>query len=445
MKLRRGNVIVRLLLIISLLSTSLLSVNEVSANAQFDVAAESAILIEAKTGKVLFEKNADLALPPASMSKMMTEYLVLEAIKEGKFDWDSMVPVSAFAHYVKGSTVFLTEGEEHTVRDLMIALAAFSGNDASVALAEYVAGSEAAFVELMNEKARELGMTNTHFVNSSGLPNSMLGDFMHTGSIEDQNLMSARDTAILARALVNDFPEVLEFASALEKPEPFAQYDLFNFNWMLPGHPLGQAKPHAYPGLDGLKTGLTELAGYCFTGTAQRDGLRLISVVMRSDSENTRFQETRKLLDYGFNHFIYTEVIKEGTVLEELETLPVYRGKEKEVPVAVGESLYTVIHKDEIDLYDFEYVSSEEFVNEQGQLPAPIVKGDVVGQLRLIYTGQLSYDFLKPEEHSEQVILVAQEDVEEAGWMRLFFRNMLEFFGNIWTSIAEGIKGWFAK
>lgn len=445
MKQGRGKLVVNLIVIFSLVIMPLFSFNQqAKANAQFDVEAESAILIEVTTGKVLFEKNADLALPPASMSKMMTEYLILEAIKEGKFNWDTMVPVSPYAHYVQGSTVFLTEGQEHSVRDLMIALAAFSANDATVALAEFVAGSEASFVELMNQKAKQLGMNNTHFVNSSGLPNSMLGPYMHTGTEEEQNLMSARDTAILARALVNDFPEVLEYASALEVPEPFSQYQLFNFNWMLPGHTLGQAKPHAYPGLDGLKTGHTQLAGYCFTATAERDGMRLISVVMRSDSENTRFQETRKLLDYGFNNFILKELVTEGAKVEGLETLPVYRGKEKEVPVAVGQSLTTVIHKDEEDLYSLEYVPDPELVNETGMLTAPVAKGDVVGSVRLAYTGDLHYDLLVAGEDPEQVHLVAEEDVEKAGWFRLFFRTIFEFFGNIWIGIVESIKGWFS-
>lgn len=445
MKMGRGRLVVNLFIICCLVTVQLFSFNQqVKANAQFDVEAESAILIEVTTGKVLFEKNADLALPPASMSKMMTEYLILEAIRDGKFDWDTMVPVSAYAHYVQGSTVFLTEGQEHSVRDLMIALAAFSANDATVALAEFVAGSEASFVELMNQKAKELGMNNTYFVNSSGLPNSMLGPYLHTGTEEEQNLMSARDTAILARALVTDFPEVLEFASALEVPEPFSQYQLFNFNWMLPGHPLGQAKPHAYPGLDGLKTGHTQLAGYCFTATAERDGMRLISVVMRSDSENTRFQETRKLLDYGFNNFVLKEIISEGDKVENLETLPVYRGKEKEVPVAVGQSLTTVIHKDEEDLYSLEYVPNPELVNEAGSLMAPLAKGDVVGSVRLHYSGDLPYELLIAGEDPEVVPLVAEEDVEKAGWLRLFFRGVFEFFAEIWLSIVENIKGWFS-
>ena len=190
------------------------------------------------------------------------------------------------------------------------------------------------------------------------------------------------------------FLRYLEYASALEVPEPFSAYQLFNFNWMLPGHTLGRAKPHAYPGLDGLKTGHTQLAGYCFTGTAERDGMRLISVVMRSDSENTRFQETRKILDYGFNNFILKELVTEGAKVEGLETLPVYRGKEKEVPVAVGQSLTTVIHKDEEDLYSLEYVPDPELVNETGMLTAPVAKGDVVGSVRLAYTGDLHYDLL---------------------------------------------------
>jgi D-alanyl-D-alanine carboxypeptidase (penicillin-binding protein 5/6) len=434
-------------LLISSINMTIFS-GSAQANISFDIEAESSILIEAKTGKIIFQKNPDVALPPASMSKMMTEYLVLEGISEGHFDWDTVVSASDTAHFFGGldgtSRVWLAAGEERTVRELYTALAVYSANDATVALAELVSGSETSFVQLMNEKAQELGMTNTHFVNSTGLPNSMLGNYIAAGTEEDENLMSARDTAILARALVNDFPEVLEFSSIPEKPAEYFNVRLINFNWMLVGNPDGRARPHAYPEVDGLKTGYTDLAQYCFTGTAEKNGMRLISVVMRSESVDSRFAETRKLLDYGFNNFVYKQVVSEGTVIDGLETLTVLKGKEKEVPVAVGEDLVTLIHKDEESLYSLEYVQNPEYVDEEGRLMAPIAKGDVVGDVKLVYSGEIGYDFIQKGENPEALTLVAQEDVEKAGWFRLFMRAIADFFVGIWVSIAEGIKGWFS-
>jgi D-alanyl-D-alanine carboxypeptidase (penicillin-binding protein 5/6) len=446
-KLRKSSLVfIIFTLLISSISMTLFH-DSAQANIPFDIEAESAMLIEAKTGKIIFQKNPDVALPPASMSKMMTEYLVLEAISEGHFDWDTVTSATTTAHFYGGiegtSRVWLAEGEERTVRELYTALAVYSANDATVALAELVSGTETSFVELMNEKAQELGMTNTHFVNSTGLPNSLLGNYIAAGAAEDENLMSARDTAILARALVNNFPEILEFSSIPEKPAEYFNVRLINFNWMLEGNPDGRAKAHTYPEVDGLKTGFTELAQYCFTGTAEKNGMRLISVVMRSESKDSRFAETRKLLDYGFNNFVYKKVVSQGTVVEGIETLSLLKGKEKEVPVAVGEDLVTLIHKDEDSLYTLEYVPNPEYVDEEGRLMAPIAKGDVVGDVKLVYSGEIGYDFIQGE-NPEGLTLVAQEDVEKAGWFRLFMRAIADFFVGIWVSISEGIKGWFS-
>lgn len=418
------------------------------ANTPFDIDAESAILMEATTGKVIFSKNSDIALPPASMSKMMTEYLVLEAIHYGKFDWDTVVTTSPFAHYIASldgtSRVWLAQGEQRTVEELYTAMAVYSANDATVALAEQVAVTEQSFVQLMNEKAKELGMTNSHFVNSTGLPNRLLGEHVHTGSETDENLMSARDTAILASSLVNDYPEVLKFSSIPEIAAGYFDIEMINWNMMIEGHRTGTPLGLTYPGLDGLKTGYTDLAGNCFTGTAERNGMRLISVVMKSESQESRFIETKKLLNYGFDNFELKEILAEGETIEGYETLPVVKGKQKELAAVLGTSLTTFMHKEEADLYEIEVTLNPDLVDAEGRLIAPIEKGTSVGEVKLVYTGNIEYDFIQPDKNTETLDLVAQDDIEKAGWLRLFMRSILDFFAGVWGSIVDGIKGWFS-
>ncbi|GGK35872.1 D-alanyl-D-alanine carboxypeptidase [Caldalkalibacillus thermarum] len=446
-----GTKAVVIVLIACLFTSLFLAAVPAAAQANFDVNAESAILVDAETGTILFEKNADLSLPPASMSKMMTEYLVLEALSQGQFDWDTVVVASEYAHYLGGldgtSRVWLALGEERTVEELYTAMAVYSANDATVALAELVAGSEERFVQMMNEKAAELGMTNSTFVNSTGLPNRMLGPYMHTGQAEDENAMSARDTAILAQALVKDYPEVLRFSSipSVEPGEGKGHFDvrLLNFNWMLAGHPQPDAKPHAYQGLDGLKTGYTQQAGYCFTGTAERDGMRLISVVMRSDSMASRFQETRKLLDYGFNNFKTQTLLDKGDTIEGFETLPVANGKQKEVPVALGAPLELIIHKDDAEAFSIKVIPHQELTNGDGLLEAPLAEGDVVGYARLVYEGSRQYGTLDGKEAVE-VPLVAMEEVEKAGWLRTMMRGIGALFSGAWSKVVDGLKNWFS-
>lgn len=419
--------------------------NQKGYAATFDVNAPAAILVEASTGKVLFEKNADEARAPASMSKMMVEYLVLEAIANGQLSWDQTITTSEWAFFhgqlPVSSRVFLNLGEQRTVEELFIGMAVYSGNDATVALAEAVAGTEAAFVQRMNEKARELGMMNTHFVNTTGLPNNMLGDHIPAGSPDDENLMSARDTAILAHALLRDYPEITDFSSIPEKRN-YLNVDLINFNWMLEGHPQIDAQPFAYPGLDGLKTGFTDLAGYCFTGTAERNGMRLISVVMGTESTAERFGQTRQLLDYGFTNFEMAELVKDGDLLE-VETWPVSKGKEKEVGIQIGGSIRTIVHKEELDLYSIDFTLDSSLLDEQEHLIAPLEAGQVIGTVTVNYSGSLPNSYLHGTGLSTSVVTVDQ--VEQAGWFRLFMRSIGDFFSGVFTSIIDGIKGWFSK
>lgn len=371
--------------------------------------------------------NPDASLPPASMSKMMAEYLVQEAIKEKKISWDEKVPVSEYAFYVARisdtSGVYLNLGESFTVRELYNAMAVVSANDATVLLAERIAGSEANFVQMMNKKAAEFGMKNTSFVTSSGLPANELGPYsVKTDQVE--NLMSARDSAILARNLIRDFPEALEVSKIPRftfRPGSKNELKMANNNWMLPD------LPNYYQGVDGLKTGYTQAAGNCFTGTAVRDNMRLISVVMGTDSKTKRFVETKKLYDYGFSNFKLTKQLDKNASVKGFETAPVKNGVELTVPAVTGSEV-NVLTKIGGEAKFTPTVTFQD-------LNAPIKQGQVIGKLVLKEEGAKDTDYLQPEDAAKAgVDVVASQEVEEASWIRLFFRSIIQFFSNLFSS-----------
>ncbi|MGO0058462.1 D-alanyl-D-alanine carboxypeptidase family protein [Brevibacillus fluminis] len=430
---RWKNKIGKAVLAVAFLTTTMVAGTATTASAavpqaNLDLAVKSAILVEASTGKILYQNNPDVPLPPASMTKMMTEYLVMEAIKENKIKWDQKVKVSDYAFYIAkksdSSGVYLNSGEEFTVGDLYQAMAIVSANDATVLLAETVGGSEPNFVVEMNKKAQELGMKNTHFLTSSGLPASELGPYAPADTSND-NVMTARDAAILARALIRDYPDALKYSQIPRltfRPGQKNELKKANYNWMLKGLPA------EYPGADGLKTGSTEQAKYCFTGTAQRDGMRLISVVMGAETEMKRFAETKKLFDYGFSNFKLTKKQAANTPVAGFESVPVKKGVELNVP-AVPASDVTVLTK----------------VGEEGQfkpkvtvqdLTAPVKKGQVIGKVMYQAADAVEADYLQPADFQKGGIdLVAANDVEEASWIRLFFRSIGTFFSNLFSSI----------
>ncbi|WP_019123218.1 D-alanyl-D-alanine carboxypeptidase family protein [Brevibacillus massiliensis] len=419
---------------ISLFSTSLLGASSqanAAAQAQpnLDLAVNSAILVEASTGKILYKKNEDVPLPPASMTKMMTEYLVLEAIKNKKIKWTDVVPVSDYAFFIAkmsdSSGVYLNMGEEHTVQELYKAMSIASANDATVLLAEKVGGDEPNFVAMMNKKAQELGMKNTYFVTSSGLPADELGKYTPANFDGKDNTMSARDAAILARALIRDFPEALEISKiprfVFREGKPNAT-PRANYNWMLPG------LPYEYPGVDGLKTGHTKQAGYCFTGTATRDGMRLISVVMGTENTAERFGETKKLFDYGFSNYKLAKKVDQGAAITGFETAPVKKGVDVTVPAVTG-SVVSVLTK----TGDNVKVTPTVTFND---LTAPIQKGQVIGKVTFKAEGDAESDYLQPDDlKNAGVDLVAGEDVEKGSWIRLFFRSIIQFIGNLFNGI----------
>jgi D-alanyl-D-alanine carboxypeptidase (penicillin-binding protein 5/6) len=433
-----------------LMFTSLLSFLPQKTGATFDPNVESAILVDGQTGKILFEKNADIELGIASMSKMMTEYLILEAIHENKMSWDQTVLISEWvaklSHDAGGSNVFLEVDGSYTVRDLYEAIAIESANAATIALAEFLGGDYANFVTLMNQKAGELNLEKYLFVNSTGLPNrSYKGNHAEGTSVDDENRLSARDTIRLAYHLVNDFPEVLETSSI---PMKYFQGEIVtdknwmeckedwtcmkNWNDMLP------ELEHYYEGLDGLKTGYTNLAKYTFTGTAMRDNTRLISVVMGAEKIDTRFVETAKILDYGFSNF---EQLDLSTSIE----VQVIKGKEKELMISPSDPFTVMVKAGESELYSPFFELDNSLLDEEGNLIAPIEAGQVVGWLTYEYSGEDIFTYLTEDGHNkERVPVIADETVEKANWFSLTMRAIGGFFSGIWTSVADTVKGLFS-
>lgn len=434
------------LMMIPILLISMFVAKPVSTSAETDLGllVDAAILIDADTGKILYEKNADTSLGIASMSKMMTEYILLDAIKAGKISWDQEYRVNEYTYRMSHdralSNVPLREDGTYTIRELYEAMAIYSANAATVAIAETIAGTETEFLKLMNKKAEEIGLEGYKFVNSTGLNNSDLFGMHPAGTgPEDENTMPARSVAKLAYHLLKDHPEVLETSSISKKVFREGTDDAINmdnWNWMLPGLVA------EYEGVDGLKTGTTNLAGSCFTGTAERNGTRLIGVVMNAvdssgkDSDKTaRFDAMAKLLDYGFGQFSKQEIIPANYEFEGKETVAVTKGKEDSVEVAVKEPISFMVKTNEKDLY------KPKLVLEKDSLEADVKKGTVVGKVVIERTEGTDYGFIDGKEFSTDV--VTTDNVERAGAISLFFQGIGNFFGNVWGGITGFVGGLF--
>lgn len=405
--------------------------SEASTNLNLEVS--TAVLIDAETGQVLFDLDKDVPRPPASMAKMMTEYLVLEKIANGELAWSDTVVISEYAASIEGSGGLLAPGETYTIEDLFKTLSIFSGNDAAVALAERIAGDEERFAQMMNDKARELGLSdNAYFINATGLPRAdMKGK--EPASLPGETMMTAHDAAKLARRIILDHPEALEYSNTTEaylKPND-ERYKMLNWNWMLEGWKEynNNFTPFAYEGLDGLKTGHTKAAGYCFTGTAERNGMRLISVVMNASSERNRFIETKKLLDYGFENFEKKTILHGKAELEQIATVPISKGKAKEVGVITEQGVEFIVRK---GTKPEAFTITPEAAEEELRV-APIEKGDVVGKVTVSYTDPDGQTFEKT------VNLVASESVEKANWFVLLLRGIADYF----KDLISGIKNLF--
>ncbi len=343
----------------------------------------SAILIENTTGKVLFEKNADEKVAIASLTKMMSQIIILEQIEAGKLTWDEMVKVSANAAGYGGTQIYLQPGEEMSVEDLFKGVSMASANDAVVALAERVAGSEDEFVKMMMAKANELGLKNTNFVNPTGLD-------------EENHYSTARDLALIAQELLTH-EKILEFSSLYED---YLREDTANKFWLVNTNKLIRT----YQGADGLKTGFTDAAMYCMAVTAKRDGMRLIAIVLGEEVSKTRNSETTALLDYGFNTYQVDIIKTKDQVVDELE---IEQGNIDKVDVVVKEEI-SILRKKSEQAKEYQ----EKIVLSSVKLP--IKKGSVVGKLELFDQEQLvgSYD------------LTVNQEVKKKNFLSMFWDSL---------------------
>ncbi|WP_083462955.1 D-alanyl-D-alanine carboxypeptidase family protein [Calditerricola satsumensis] len=320
--------------------------------------AVSAILIDADTGTVLYEKNSRLKLPPASITKIMTLLLVMEAIDRGKIKLTDKVRVSEYAASMGGSQIFLEPGEEMTVEDLIKGVAVASGNDASVALAEYVAGTEEAFVAMMNEKARQLGMTDTRFANSNGLP-------------APDHYTSARDIAIMSRELLK-YEAITKYTGLYQD---YLRKDTNRPFWLVNTNRLVRF----YPGCDGLKTGYTSEAKFCLSATAKRDNFRVIAVVLGEPDTKTRNAEVAKMFDYAFSQYTTKPLYQRGDVIQEL---PVEKGERERLPVVAARHFNLLMKRGE-DAGQYQTT-----VELPERVLAPVKAGDVLGHVVVTKQGQ---------------------------------------------------------
>jgi D-alanyl-D-alanine carboxypeptidase (penicillin-binding protein 5/6) len=356
----RRVVAIILLTILCLFGTGL-----VAAAQELNLSAQAAVLMEASSGEVIFEKNMHKPLPMASITKIMTLVVALEAVEAGKARLDDLVTTSEYANKMGGSQIWLEVGEQMTLEDMLYAIAVGSANDAAVAVAEYLCGSEASFADEMNRRARELGMEHTVFSNASGLPPKTLG-------MDAEHHSSAYDLALLSRYAV-EVPLLLKMVSAHEytmRPDTTGKPHLYTLNELLDGV-LESGRRYGYPGLDGIKTGMTSEAGYCLAATAQRDGMRLVSVVLGNPTKEARKKDTVTLLDYGFRLYEPVTIARAG---EPLGEALVSRGKEEKVSISTQKDVTIGVprgHKDELTRE----------IEWQKELVAPLEQGEVLGEL----------------------------------------------------------------
>lgn len=347
--------------------------------------AKSAIMIEASTGEILFQKNKDEKLAPASMTKMMSMLIIMETIENGSLKWNEIITASEKASSMGGSQIFLKVGEKMSVTDLFKGIAIASGNDAVVALAERVSGSEEQFVKEMNKKAKELGLKNTNFMNATGLTS-------------DNHYSSAYDMSIIARELVKH-EKILEFTSTYED---YLRKDTKNPFWLVNTNRLVRFKE----GVDGLKTGFTDEAGYCLTATMKKDNMRLITVVMKEESANKRSADTTKMLDYGFNVYMVQTILDENTSIDKRK---VELGTKQNVEIVPKENI-TILNKKSEEIKNITYKTNID------RIIAPVKKGDKVGTI----------DIMDGNKILSTIDATVKENINKSNIITIYLRNLKE-------------------
>lgn len=349
--------------------------------------ATSAIIIEASTGEVIWKKNENEKRPPASMTKMMSMLLIMEALEKGTITMEEEVTASLRASSMGGSQIFLKSGEKMSVNDLLKGIAIGSGNDATVAMAERIAGTEEAFVKMMNDKAREIGAKNTNFKNSTGLD-------------AENHYSTAYDMSLIAKELVKH-EKILEFTSTYED---YLRKDSSSPFWLVNTNKLVRF----YQGVDGLKTGFTKEAGYCLTSTAVKNNMRLITVVMNEPTPQMRNGETTTMLDYGFNMYSIDLMLEKDSVIKETK---VELGKEEKVQIVPTEDV-KILNNNNKEKRNVIYKLKLD------NITSPVKKGDIVGKIEIVENNKVI----------NVISATVKDDVEKAGLFTVYYRNLKKLF-----------------
>ncbi len=377
------NILKHTLLTLAIASISLVSVVQ-AEDAQIapppNLAVKAYLLTDVNSGRTIATLNSEMRVEPASLTKIMTAYLSFKALKNNHLQLSQILPVSEIAWKVEGSKMFIEPNKPVTVDELLHGMIIQSGNDASIALAEGIAGTEMQFADMMNKEAQRLGMKNTHFMNATGLPDA-------------QHYTTAKDLSILATALISDFPDQYKRLYSVK------EYSYNNIT-----QPNRNRLLWLDPNVDGMKTGHTESAGYCLISSAKRDGVRRLSVVLGAPSDAARATESQKLLNYGFQYFDSSLVYKQG---QKISQLKVWKGADNQVDSTVSNDLYITLAKGQ-------YANVKAVISSTQPLIAPIKKGQIIGNVKFMLNGKVI----------DQRNLVAAKSIEGAG-----------ILGRAWDSI----------
>lgn len=392
---RKGLLVICSFLLFSFLFLLPVSAEEGSDSVETELipGAVSGVLMEANSGKIIFAKEENKEVAVASMTKMVAQILILDAIREEKISWDDVVTVSQTAADMGGSQIYLSVGEKISIRDLFKGISMASANDATVQMAEVLAGSEAAFVEEMNQKVKDLGLKHTVFKNCTGLD-------------EDGHYSSAYDMAMIARELVVNYPEIFEFSSVYED---YLRKDTENEFWLVNTNKLVRF----YEGADGLKTGHTDAAKYCLAATAKKDNLRFIAIVLGEENSNTRNQEVMSLLDYGFNHYQMNLIKSKDEVLQ---TIPLDKANKESMSLVAISDIGVLSEKTATKRkYDYDI--------KLKKYSLPVKPGDIVGEVIV-------------KENNKEVTSVpvtVSESVSRLSFLELFGRGFIDLVSGDFT------------
>jgi len=407
-----------------------------------DIAAESALVVDIDTGQVLLDQNTDQINEIASLTKMITQYIVFQEIEGGNLSWDDPVEISAYAGELSTqpglANVPLQEGNSYTVEELFDAMSIYSANAATVALAEHIGGSEPVFVDWMRDLLESWGIDSPQIYNASGLNNSDLLGNHYPGSSEDaENQLSATELSVVAMNLLNDYPQILETSSVPSQvfsPGTPEERVMTNWNLMLEGLAFERE------GVTGLKTGTTLRSGANFVGVAAEGDRNLLTVIMNAgdglENKTQRFVETDRMMDYGFNEWTYNEIVQEGTSPEAVQSVQVHNGQVDSVDLVTDEAL-SLLLPEEMNQDDLavDYEMNNEAVDDEGRLAAPIDAAETLGEMNISFNEEI--EFIDIDEYADtgetsstesiQIPLHAEQSVERLG----LFPRIGNWFGEI--------------